>query len=397
MIRLNTGLPRDYWILVWSLFVANAFGSGFSPFLPYFLREVGASVSEVTWVLSFSRVFYAAVLLFGGLVSDLVGRKPPLVLGPLVIGASYLALSAAHTWEEAIMPLTVSWVPVAFTAPAVFAYIGDVVDPKRYGRAYGIYFALINASSIVGYLTVGFLIEGFGYGAAILSVGVAALSASVVRVLLREAPRPRAAIKLSETMSKAYLELRRHVIALLVLTRGIYLASSGVVGSILIPLWAREVASISESSFSLVLGVEAALYSVLAPIGGRLVEGAGRWFILCVAELLLKVPAIIILASTYTLTQLLLVLILESGLAIFVIPSLDSRLSAFLIEAHRGTVWGVQQSITTILTILLTLFVGYAWEAAGAVLSVYMFIVFPLILIPLIVMIRLAGPETRAS
>jgi hypothetical protein len=127
------------------------------------------------------------------------------------------------------------------------------------------------------------------------------------------------------------------------------------------------------------------------------VEGAGRWFILCVAELLLKVPAIIILASTYTLTQLLLVLILESGLAIFVIPSLDSRLSAFLIEAHRGTVWGVQQSITTILTILLTLFVGYAWEAAGAVLSVYMFIVFPLILIPLIVMIRLAGPETRAS
>jgi MFS family permease len=296
---------------VWSLFVANAFGSGFSPFLPYFLREVGASVSEVTWVLSFSRVFYAAVLLFGGLVSDLVGRKPPLVLGPLVIGASYLALSGAHTWEEAIMPLTVSWVPVAFTAPAVFAYIGDVVDPKRYGRAYGIYFALINASSIVGYLTVGSLIEGLGYGAAILSVGVAALSASVVRVLLREAPRPRAAIKLSETMSKAYLELRRHVIALLVLTRGIYLASSGVVGSILIPLWAREVASISESSFSLVLGAEAALYSVLAPIGGRLVESANRWFILCVAELLLKVPAIIILASTYTLTQLLLVLILE--------------------------------------------------------------------------------------
>jgi MFS family permease len=396
-IRFGVGLPRDFWILLTSLFLINALGTGFSPFLPFFLREVGAGVSQVAWVLSFSQIFYAASVVVGGLASDLVGRKLPLVLGPVVIGASYFALSTAKSWEEALVPLAVSWVPVAFTAPAVFAYIGDVVDPSRYGRAFGIYFALMNISSIAGYLVVGFLIEGYGYSSAIFAVSAAAVSASVIRVLLREPHRPRTRLRVYETIFRAHSELRRRVIALLVVTRGIYLASTAVVGSVLVPLWAREVAAIGESSFSLVLSVEAALYSILAPIGGRLVEGGQRWVSLSVAELLLKFPALALLASAYTAAQLLVVLILESSLAIFLIPSLDSKLSAYLREVHRGTVWGVQQSLTTILTILLTLLAGQVWEAAGAAQAVYLFLAFPLITIPLILLIRLAAPERRGS
>ncbi|MCS7145066.1 MAG: MFS transporter, partial [Aigarchaeota archaeon] len=267
----TAGLPRDFWILLLSLFLINMFSLGFNPFVVYFLREIGASVSEAAFVLALSRVAYTLLLVFGGLVGDLVGRRLPLILGPVVIGASYVALSGARTWGEAIIPLTFSLLPAAFTAPAVFAYIGDVVHESRYGRAYGLYFAIMNLSAVLGFLIVGYMIEEHGYAFSLVSIGAASILTAFIRVWLREPKRPMARRPVTNHLREAYSQLRYRLISLLILSRGLYLALDSTMGSVVIPLWAREIVSLSESQLSLIFAIESSIYSVLAPIGGRLV------------------------------------------------------------------------------------------------------------------------------
>lgn len=386
------GLPRDYWILIFSLFLINMFGLGFSPFLVYFLREIGAGVSETAFVLAFSRVAYTLLLVFGGWVVDLVGRRLPLVLGPMVIGVSYFALAGAKSWSDAIIPLTFSFLPTAFTAPAVFAYIGDVVDEARLGRAYGAYFAAMNLSAILGYLIIGYLIEEFGYTFCLMSIGVSSILTALVRFWLRESRKAPIGTVVNH-LREAYGQLRHRFISLLILTRGLYLGLEATVGTVIIPLWAREIVSLSESQLSLIFVVESAFYSILAPIGGRMVESRRWWLRLSLLELMVKIPAILILVSASTFLVLLVVMVLHSGLAIFLIPSLDSRLSSRLALIHRGTMWGLQQAVTSVASISLTLVGGYMWELLGAVNAVFALLSGPFVMISLVM--ALARLEER--
>lgn len=390
------GLTRDFWILVLSLFLINMFGLGFSPFMVYFLRGVGGSVGEVSFVLAVSRVAYTFLLVVGGLAGDFLGRRLPLIVGPIVIGLSYIALSGARSWVDAIIPLTFSMLPVAFTAPAVFAYISDVVDESRYGRAYGVYFATINLSAVLGYIIVGHMIEVFGYSTSLVAVGVASILTALIRVWLREPKRTRVDRPVTMYLREAYGQLRRRFISLLILSRGLYLGFASTMGSVIIPLWAREVAMLGEAQLSLIFSIEAAIYSMLAPIGGRLVESQRWWLRLSLLELLIKIPALLILVSASTFLQLLLVMLLDSGLAIFIVPALDSRLSVNLASIHRGAIWGLQQSITSAATLSLILVGGYSWELLSPVNTVLIFLLaYPVGMMLLILALARAGGESR--
>jgi len=375
----SIGLPRDYWLLLTSLFLVNMFGLGFSPFLIYFLRGVGAEAFEAAYVLAISRTLYTLLLPLGGLASDVAGRRLPLILGPVIIGASYIALAGADSWTETILPLTISFIPVAFTTPSVYAYLADVVAPDRYGRAFGIYSSAMNISAVLGFLAVGYLIEALGYRAALLAVGASSLLAAVFRLLLREPYRGVGMTSISVSFRDAWSLLRSKVISLLVLTRGVYLALEITMFSVIIPLWASNVALLPEWQLSIAYSVEAAVYSLLAPIGGRLIEGGTRWLRLSTLELLLKVPAILILASSPGFSHIATALILNSGLAVFLLPSLDSMFSESSGRAHRGILWGIQQSITSALTIALTFLGGYVWGAIGAVNTVLVFLSYPVL------------------
>ncbi|MEM1923276.1 MAG: MFS transporter [Nitrososphaerota archaeon] len=395
LIRFNFGLTRDFWILMLSLLLINMFGLGFSPFLPYFLREIGASISEVAFVLAFSRIAYTLLLSVGGLAGDLVGRKAPMILGPVIVGASYIVLAGARSWSDAILPLTFSLLPGAFIAPAVFAYIGDVVEPLKYGRAFGIYYSIMNISAILGYLIVGSLVDRFGYSFSILAVGVVAILGAFTRVWLRETRRAVKEIAVLVYLREAYGYLRQRVVLLLVILLSLYMGLASVLDSVIFPLWAREIVSLKEVDFSIILSLEAAIYSMLSPIGGRLAESRTLWIYLSALELLIKIPALLLLSHATSFLQLLAVLLLNSGLAIFVIPGLNSRLSAALSSAHRGAIWGMQQSFISAATICFTLIGGYAWESLGNVITVHIFLFYPVVMVLLLVV--LAGLERRGG
>ncbi|MEM1517942.1 MAG: MFS transporter [Nitrososphaerota archaeon] len=378
--RNFVGLPMDFWILMISLIISNMFILGFSPFIPYFLRNIGAEAKDIGMVFAASRIFYVLLVPIGGFIADIIGRKKLLIIGPIITGASYIALSQVSRWEDAILPLAFSMLPTAFTAPPIFAYIADVSSRHSYGRAYGIYFACMNLGAVAGYLSMGMLIATFGYEFSITLIGISTLISGLTRIYLRETIARRPEISISQQLTESYERLRHPHMLLLISARSLYLAFAGVVGSILIPLWAKDLAMISEMELSLIFAIEGAVYTVLAPIGGRMVEG-GRWFSLSLIELAIKSIALIILVNSFTMEGILLALLMDSGLAIFFMPSIDSRISASLDKFHRGAVWGIQQSIMTLMTMGVMYLGGLLWDELGPTNTIYIHMSYIVILI----------------
>jgi len=381
------GLPVDFWVLMLSLILGNMFILGFSPFIPYFLRGIGAEAKEIGLVLAASRIFYMLLVPVGGFIADIIGRKKLLILGPAITGASYILLSQVNRREDAILPLALSMLPTAFTSPTTFAYIADVTSSYSYGRAYGIYFACMNLGSVAGYLIMGSAIQMFGYELSIALVGIATIASGLTRIYLRETIERRSEISIRQQLYDAYGQLRRPHLLILISARSLYLATAGVVGSVLIPLWARDYAMMNEMDLSLIFAIEGIIYTILAPLGGRLVEGA-RWFSLSLIELIIRSGALLVLANSFSITGVLIALLMDSGFAIFYMPSIDSRISATLDKFHRSTIWGVQQSFMNLATIGVTYLGGLLWDAVGPTTTLYIHLIYMIILIIMLFLSR---------
>ena len=376
-----------------SLIISNMFILGFSPFIPYFLRNIGAEAKEIGIVLASSRVFYVLLVPVGGFIADIVGRKKLLILGPAITGASYVVLSQVNKWEDAVLPLAFSMLPTAFTAPSILAYIADVASSYSYGRAFGIYFACMNLGAVVGYVIMGSSIEVFGYEFSIALVGIATIASGLTRIYLKETIKRRPDLSIRQQLLDSYTQLRRPYLLLLISSRSIYLATAGVVGSVLIPLWARDLANMSEMDLSLVFAIEGVVYTILAPIGGRIVEGS-HWFLLSLIELLIRSGALLVLANSFDMTGVLLALLMDSGFAIFFMPSIDSRISAISEKFHRGAVWGVQQSIMTLATMGVTYLGGLLWDALGPTNTLYIHLTYMVVLTAMLLLLAKTDKQT---
>jgi predicted MFS family arabinose efflux permease len=149
----------------------------------------------------------------------------------------------------------------------------------------------------------------------------------------------------------------------------------------------------SEMDLSLVFAIEGIVYTILAPIGGRLVEGS-NWFLLSLVELLIRSGALLVLANSFDMTGVLLALLMDSGFAIFFMPSIDSRISAISEKFQRGAVWGVQQSIMTLATMGVTYLGGLLWDALGPTNTLYIHLTYMVALTAMLLLLAKTDKQT---
>ena len=128
--------------------------------LPSAQRELGFSTSDRQWVITAYALAFGSLLLLGGRISDLVGRRWPLVIGLLgFAGASALG-GAAPSFGWLIGARAIQGVFAALLAPAALSTL-NVTFPSGAdrGRAFGVYAAIAAGGSVVGLILGGALTE----------------------------------------------------------------------------------------------------------------------------------------------------------------------------------------------------------------------------------------------
>ncbi|MEU5363232.1 MFS transporter [Streptomyces sp. NPDC005925] len=155
--------PRRWWALVFIalaqlMVVLDATIVNIA--LPSAQRALDISDGNRQWVITAYSLAFGGLLLLGGRVADLVGRKRTFVIG-LVGFAAASALGGAATNSVMLFGArALQGVFAALLAPSALSLLTTTfTDPKERGKAFGIYGALAGSGSAIGFVVGGILTE----------------------------------------------------------------------------------------------------------------------------------------------------------------------------------------------------------------------------------------------
>src|ERR1700746_1178612 len=160
--------------------------------LPTAQHDLGFSNADRQWVVTAYALAFGGLLLLGGRLSDLVGRRRMLIIGLVGFAAASALGGAAHSLGLLVIGRGAQGAFGALLAPAALSTLTvTFTDPAERGRAFGVYGAIAGAGGAVGLLLGGVLTEYLSWR---WTLYVNLLFASVALlggvVLLRNQPSP---------------------------------------------------------------------------------------------------------------------------------------------------------------------------------------------------------------
>src|SRR5829696_1258851 len=140
--RLVTAENRKWWTLVavgFGLFMIMLDNTVVNVALPTIQRDLGAKLSELEWIVSGYALTFAALMLTGGKLADLFGRRRLFVIGLAVFSGASLACALAPSPGFLIGARVVQGVGAALMNPATLSIISAAFPPRQRGTAIGIW------------------------------------------------------------------------------------------------------------------------------------------------------------------------------------------------------------------------------------------------------------------
>lgn len=130
--------------------------------LPSIREGLGASESEIQWVLSGYALTFGLALVPAGRIGDARGRRMMFMTGlALFTGASALC-GAAQTSQWLVLARLLQGIAGGILTPQVSALIQQMFSGRERGRAFGMFGTVIGISTAVGPLLGGLIIKVFG-------------------------------------------------------------------------------------------------------------------------------------------------------------------------------------------------------------------------------------------
>src|SRR5208337_2879563 len=127
--------------------------------LPALQTSFGANVVDVQWVVESYGLTLAALILVGGSMGDLFGRRRMFLIGVAVFGGASVLCGLASSIHLLILARSVQGVGAAFLVPGSLALISASFDEKERGRAIGTWSGSTAITAAIGPVLGGWLIE----------------------------------------------------------------------------------------------------------------------------------------------------------------------------------------------------------------------------------------------
>ena len=140
--------------------------------IPVYLRELGASIQQIGFFFTISLGFPLLLRIFGGWISDTVGRLPALIVGSAVGVLTYIAYMLAPNWQIALLGPAILAISSALIFPSYKSYIADQASEEVRGRVFGIAEAVVSMAWIIGPPVGGYIAQNLSYRLMFLAAAI---------------------------------------------------------------------------------------------------------------------------------------------------------------------------------------------------------------------------------
>src|SRR5579862_2514430 len=155
--------------------------------LPSIERDLHMSISALEWIVTAYALVFASLLITGGKLADLFGRRRIFVAGLVIFTLSSLACGLAPTAGFLIGARVVQGVGAALLNPATLSIITATFPPRQRGTAIGIWAGVSALALAIGPLVGGVITQQANWSwIFFINVPIGALAIVVARVVIVE-------------------------------------------------------------------------------------------------------------------------------------------------------------------------------------------------------------------
>ena len=175
---------RKWWTLAavsFGLFMIMLDNTIVNVALPSIQRSLGLKISELEWVVTGYALTFGALMLTGGKLADLFGRRLIFVVGVAVFTLSSLGCGLAGSASVLIAARVVQGVGAALMNPSTLSIITVTFPPRQRGTAIGIWAGVSGLALAIGPLVGGLIAEKINWNWIFfinIPVGVLAIAAA---------------------------------------------------------------------------------------------------------------------------------------------------------------------------------------------------------------------------
>src|ERR671914_460806 len=179
---------RKWWTLAavaFGLFMIMLDNTVVNVALPSMARDLGVGLSELEWIVTGYALTFASLMLTGGKLADLLGRRLVFVAGLVIFTGSSLACGLAESGDFLIGARVVQGVGAALMNPATLSIIAATFPPHQRGMAIGIWAGVSALALAIGPLVGGLLTQHLDWSWIFfvnIPVGILAIVASFVLI-----------------------------------------------------------------------------------------------------------------------------------------------------------------------------------------------------------------------
>jgi EmrB/QacA subfamily drug resistance transporter len=160
--------------------------------MPHIQDDLGFSDANLTWIITGYTIAFGGLLLLGGRMGDVIGRRKVFMFGVIVFAIASLFAGIAQSEWELITTRALQGLGAAAAAPNALALITTTFPAGSWrNRAFAVYAAMSGAGAAIGLILGGALTEASWRWTMLINVPIGiAVAVAAPKVLGESKPQP---------------------------------------------------------------------------------------------------------------------------------------------------------------------------------------------------------------